>query len=315
MRRPLSLVMSALLISQSLLAQDTGAAARDLKAAIQQVNDGLLDAGIASLETVIRQLPAADGKDLEQAYLYKGIAQVGLSQEEPAKQSFREVLRIDPSFRMRQGDFPDRIVRVFEAARTGKTKSVMERPNPMPKKAGMGAATVVLIGGGVALAGGAAAVAASSGKSSSSTPTPGPTLTLTNARFFSARVECERAARGTSLSETPPGAATLLVDLISSTSTTVSVTGCSVTAQQVSGSETKTDSTCNVEGGPQLSLAAGATTSVKILEGMTLPCQNFSTSTNNVVFWNATLTLATSMGTKTATTTTPLATDDPPLAF
>jgi hypothetical protein len=115
---------------------------------------------------------------------------VGLQQEEPAKSAFRDALRHDPALRLKKGEQPDRVVRVFEAARTGKTKSVMQRPAGTAKKAGLGAGGITLIVlGAVAVAGGVA-VAASGGEEGiktgeggvisflGSTPPPGSTITV-----------------------------------------------------------------------------------------------------------------------------------------
>jgi hypothetical protein len=122
----------------------------DLQLGIRQVNDGELDAAILTLDGVIQKLKPAAGvhaKALAQAFLYKGVALVGLLQEESAKASFREALRHDPGLRLVKGQFPERVIRVFEAARTGKTDSVLKRPGGKSKKAG-----IVL---GLGLAGGA----------------------------------------------------------------------------------------------------------------------------------------------------------------
>lgn len=143
---------------------------------IQQVRDGDLSKAVLTLDAVILRLTpnaAARSKELAQAHLYKGIALVGQGQEAAAKAAFREALARDPTLRLKKGEQPDRVVRVFDAAREGKTKSVMERPNEAPKKVGLGAGAVAAIVGGVALAGGAAVAVA--GGDSAPTPAPSPT--------------------------------------------------------------------------------------------------------------------------------------------
>src|SRR5262245_29470581 len=90
---------------------------------IRQVNEGDLSSAVVTLDAVILQLTggtAPDATALVQAYLYKGIALVGLAQEEPAKTAFREALKLDPRLRVNKGEQPDRVVRVFDAARQGK---------------------------------------------------------------------------------------------------------------------------------------------------------------------------------------------------
>lgn len=121
------------------------AAAASLETGVRQVNDGDFEKGIFTLDAVIKRLTPEAGSNawgLAQAYLYKGAAYVGLAQEEPAKASFREALKHNPNLRVSEKDFPPRVVRVFEAARKGKSKSVL------------------YAGGGVGLAGIAAAVIA-----------------------------------------------------------------------------------------------------------------------------------------------------------
>jgi hypothetical protein len=142
----------------------------ELQRGIRQVNNGELDAAVVTLDAVIVKLSAAAATrtgDLAQAHLYKGVALVGLQQEEPAKASFRDALRHAPALRIQKGEFPDRVVRVFEAARKGKTDSVMKRPSGAPRKAGIGTGAVLAIVGGVLAAGGAAA-AVSGGNGGSS---------------------------------------------------------------------------------------------------------------------------------------------------
>jgi hypothetical protein len=145
----------------------------DLQRGIRQVTNGELDAAVLTLDAVVLKLTpvaATHAGDLAQAHLYKGVALVGLQQEEPAKASFREALRHDPALRLRKGEFPDRVLRVFEAARKGKTESVMKRPSGAPRKAGIGTGAVLAIVGGVLAAGGAAAAVSGGGGSSGEQP-------------------------------------------------------------------------------------------------------------------------------------------------
>lgn len=127
---------------------------------------------------ILRLAPnaATQAKELSQAHLHKGIAFVGLAQEEGAKAAFRDALHYDPALRLKKGEQPDRVVRIFEAARTGKTKSVLERPSDAPKKAGVGAGAIAaIVAGGVAVAGGAAVVASGGGQPTTTAPTPAAT--------------------------------------------------------------------------------------------------------------------------------------------
>jgi tetratricopeptide (TPR) repeat protein len=119
-----------------------------LELGIRQVNEGDLSNAVVTLDVVIQQLaskPAADLSELKQAYLYKGIALVGLLQEEPAKAAFFEALKIDPKLKLKKGEQPDRVVRVFDAVREGKSWSVIQRPSGAPKRAGLGAGAIAAI--------------------------------------------------------------------------------------------------------------------------------------------------------------------------
>lgn len=189
---PCVLIIVATLVAPGpspVFAQDPSAEAA-LETGIGQVREGQLDAAILTLDTAVRQLRAAAGDhsaDLVRAFLYQGWAFVGLDQEDRAKQAFRDALALNPALRLNKGDFPDRVIRVFEAARAGKTKSVMERPNTTPKKAGIGGIGVAAIVVG-ALALGGAAVAAGKSAQKEPPPTVSATSTPTGALLVGATV-------------------------------------------------------------------------------------------------------------------------------
>jgi len=183
------------LLSTDLLAHSTPQVPSPLDEGLRLYKEGALNDAVLALDAAIRASSSsdADRSTLTRAYIYKGATLVGLGQEEPAKACFREALGLDPKLRLSETEFPDRVLRVFEAARSGKKKSVMQRPNDAPKKAGIGALGVGAIVGGIALAGGAVAVAVagSSDDSSSftfpegfqvrflsSNPPPGSTISL-----------------------------------------------------------------------------------------------------------------------------------------
>lgn len=161
MRRTLSIATLVFLTAGFSPAQQ--GPADQLARGIRLIDEGDFENGLLTLDTAVRDLavdPAQYKKDLSQGYLYRGIAFVGLGQEESAKGSFAAALHYDKSLRLAEDRFPPRVVRVFEAARQGKTKSVLLPPSGAAKKAGMGAAGVGLIVGGVVVAGGAAAAIA-----------------------------------------------------------------------------------------------------------------------------------------------------------
>ena len=174
MCRALLTAMLACLTSPSLAQQVPSEQRPTLAQGIQLVNEGDLENGLLTLDAVVRDLavdPVQHKKDLSQGYLYRGIAFVGLAQEESAKGSFAAALLYDETLRLTEDKFPPRVIRVFEAARQGKTKSVLLPPSGAVKKAGLGVAGAALIVGGLLAAGGAAVAL-----SDSSPPAPGVTL-------------------------------------------------------------------------------------------------------------------------------------------
>lgn len=155
MRRILSICLIVAWPGSSALSQTEPEPTLEL--GIQQVKDGNFQGGIFTLDRVIRSLGATDpakAKDLSRAHLYTGIAYVGLGQEDPAKAAFREALKYDKDLRLSEKDHSPRVVRVFEAARLEKTKSVLQPPRQVAKKAGIGTAGVLVLVGGALAAGG-----------------------------------------------------------------------------------------------------------------------------------------------------------------
>jgi hypothetical protein len=207
MRRLLSIALC--LIAADSLAQSTAEPPEaTLEQGIQQVADGNFSAALITLDGVARALavdPQSHADELSKAYLYRGVAFVGMAQEENAKGSFAAALQYDRTLRLSEAQFSPRVVRVFEAARQGKTKSVLLPPSGTAKKAGIGAATIGLIVAGVAVAGGAA-VAAGGGSSQSATTTT-TTTTMPPPMFMPTATDHFSVAEITLKSTTPgPGA-------------------------------------------------------------------------------------------------------------
>jgi tetratricopeptide (TPR) repeat protein len=112
-----------------------------LEEGIRLYNEGQLIEAATTLEAAIDALNKAAQPDtvkLVQAHIYRGAALVGLQHEDAAKMAFREALALQPSRRLVKNEFPDRVLRVFEAARTGQTESVMDRPPGTVTKAAKG---------------------------------------------------------------------------------------------------------------------------------------------------------------------------------
>lgn len=113
---------------------------------IKQYHDGLLAEAVTTLEAATVEILREETPDralLVEAHVYRGAALVGLLHEEGARIAFRQALALQPGRRLGKGEFPDRVVRVFEAARKGESGSVLQRPPGAVKKAGLGAKTVV----------------------------------------------------------------------------------------------------------------------------------------------------------------------------
>jgi hypothetical protein len=144
---------------------------------MKQYQDGLLTEAVATLQRAIDTWPreaTADRRMLVNAHIYQGAALVGLLHEEPAKATFRRALALDPERRLQKGEFPDRVVRVFEAARKRKEDSVMERPPSAAQKAGSGAKTLWQVFGGTLLVTGAILAVEKSIEEPEPSPSPSP---------------------------------------------------------------------------------------------------------------------------------------------
>jgi hypothetical protein len=124
----------------------------ELARALQQVEQGEFDKALVGLDGIIRTLKAEPNgsKDLAQAYLFQGIAYVGLEQNEKARASFRQALALDKEVTLNRERFAPKIVQVFEEVRQATA----------PQKKGK--TGLILIGVAVA-AGGGAAIALSGG--------------------------------------------------------------------------------------------------------------------------------------------------------
>jgi hypothetical protein len=160
-----------------------------LAAAITQYTKGDLALTVSILEGVIvRMAPQRDRyvKELTQAYVYRGAALVGLGLEDKGKGSFAAALTYADHLRITEREFPARVVRAFETARTEKVAAdFVPPPKGGAKIGGLGVAAI----GGGALAAGVAVVAATTGGSDeppveprltflSSSPAPGSTMTV-----------------------------------------------------------------------------------------------------------------------------------------
>jgi hypothetical protein len=168
---------TAILGTWMLWAALAGSPAATVAEGIRQYHDGLLTESAATLQGAIVALSrdhAADRGTLVHAHVYRGAALVGLLQEEPAKAAFREALALQPDRRLQKGEFPDRVVRVFEAARKGKTESVLQRPPGTAQKAGHGAKVAWQVAGVTVLVGAASLLVDKLIETPEPSPSPSP---------------------------------------------------------------------------------------------------------------------------------------------
>lgn len=156
----MSLSWCALLV---LLAAPVGSSASEspdsyVAMGIRQVKEGDLETALFTLDTAVRRLATQPGHvaDLVQAYVYLGVAYVGLNHDQAAKGKFREALKLDPGLRLSPDEFSARVIKVFETQLLKKTAAEKKR----------GARTFLLLGG----AGAAAAVGIAAASSQPALP-------------------------------------------------------------------------------------------------------------------------------------------------
>lgn len=118
---------------------------------IRQVKDGDFEGALATLDGAVRALAASPSasKDLAQAYVYLGVAYLGLGQETFARSKFRLALQRDPSLRLSPDEFAARAIRVFESARQAEATATDLRKEA---RKGRGKGGLILLGVGVAAA-------------------------------------------------------------------------------------------------------------------------------------------------------------------
>jgi hypothetical protein len=140
----------------------------ELAKGIKQVEEGDYNGAIVTLDSVASALrlskDPAQSKDLAQAYLYLGIAYVGLGHETSAKAKFREALmQSKEDMTLSPVQFPPKVIELFEVAKQEGRPKTAAAPAPPPKKGG--SKKGLLIGGAVLVVGGAGAAVAMGGGS------------------------------------------------------------------------------------------------------------------------------------------------------
>lgn len=87
-----------------------------LRQGIQLIQEGDYAAALEVLEAAAIELEAAAPGDRARSYFYVGVARVFAVGDDEARFAFREAQQHDPQFRPSAGDFPQRVVRLWEEA-------------------------------------------------------------------------------------------------------------------------------------------------------------------------------------------------------
>lgn len=114
-----ALLVSSMMALHLPASAQTTIASVDLANGVQQVEEGDLEAAVITLDSVIQRLTAEKGreKDLARAYLYRGVARLGLGRGEDAKGDMREASKNDRDMKLDSKKFSPRVVQLFEDAR------------------------------------------------------------------------------------------------------------------------------------------------------------------------------------------------------
>jgi hypothetical protein len=135
-------------------------AAAPLQPGVQQVKEGDFETALLTLDQAIREISAqppspARDRELAQAHLYRGVAYLQLDQAILARSSFVAALAREKTLTLSPDEFPPKVLRAFESARTAYSES--GKLASSAKKKGHRTA-LIITGVGVAV-GGAAALA------------------------------------------------------------------------------------------------------------------------------------------------------------
>jgi hypothetical protein len=262
-----------------------------LAAGVRQVDEGDFEAAIATLQPIADRLVAARAKQAARACLYLGIAQLAVDQRDAARRRFREALDAQPDLRLGADRFSPKVIGAFEEARRERDAARRTGTATAGKAARSSKTrTLLLAGGGVAV-GVTAAVLAGRGSGS-----PTASLRFSGARFSPSAVTCPDG------SEDVPLPVNIDVDAANGGSETVRITAVTsrlvITSSPAQPNEVSFASSAETNYSPP-SLAAGTVT---LHVATTLNCGNGAGDPPRFNVWQATLSIATSSGTFTATT-------------
>jgi hypothetical protein len=176
----------AFVMAWPLLATGVSAGDPELSSGVKKVEEGDFEGALVTLEPVARRLASAGGPDAVQAFLYLGIAQLALDQDDAARRSFGRALDFDPGLELSPREFSPKVRGALEAARQERASSTVAGEGKATGQNGGGSRKALLL----AAAGVAAGVGIAVAATGDSSPGAEGEVRFGGARFFPAAVEC-----------------------------------------------------------------------------------------------------------------------------
>jgi ankyrin repeat protein len=107
----------------------------DLARGVTQVEEGDFEAGIATLDTVVKKIGAdrTRSRDLTRAYLYLAIAYLSLSEEAAARARVIDALNTDPRLTLSPTEFSPKVIDFVNRIKAQTTKPAPARPRASPE--------------------------------------------------------------------------------------------------------------------------------------------------------------------------------------
>lgn len=266
---------------------------------VQQVESGDLEGAVSTLQAVVERLRARSDRspDLVRAYIYLGIAHVGLNDVDTARARFRDALALDPRRRLSDSDFSPKVVAVFEEARRDAP------PSMVPKSSGSSATPLILIGAGGAAVGAGVLVAGGGGGGNDAEE---GSVRFSDARFSTPSIVCNNGEEDAEL----PVA--ILVNATSSRADTVMIP--SVTASlTIVSSPAAPDEVGAISQRPATisPSAVGPNSTVTLRVDTTMGCGNRFGNPSRYNDWSGEVRLISTAGAATVRTSDRLRVDNP----
>jgi hypothetical protein len=148
---------------------------------IRQVEQGDLEAAVFTLDSVVRQLATQprNERNLALAHLYLGMAHLGLSQLDRAREEMRSAWQSDHTLKLDPDQFPPRVIELYSEA-VAAIRAAPLPPPPPGKTGGHGAGAPIIGLGALAAASAVGALTLASSPKPSPSNVPGSTPFLAN---------------------------------------------------------------------------------------------------------------------------------------